>query len=70
MARTMITFEVHGGSKVLCGDCDWEGKAADCEHGCKSYDIRRPGSGQAIDTAPMNLCPKCGSEDLIPLDIP
>jgi rRNA maturation endonuclease Nob1 len=47
-------------TKVECMDCKWEGQAKDCIH---DYGRTYPDSVEPVD-----YCPNCGSQALVPLD--
>ena len=49
-------------SLVQCDDCSWRGMVKDCVHTYKGI------AGSEGDVEPVDGCPKCGSENLIPIE--
>ena len=47
---------------VKCHSCSWTGKAMDCIHAYKGV------AWSEGDTEPVDQCPRCGGEDIFPLE--
>ncbi len=44
---------------VECDECHWRGTIADCIHTYRNY---------IDESEPVDLCPKCGSDQLLDID--
>ena len=51
-------------SGVQCEDCGWEGQVCGCRHGYISVRTEIFGA----DVEPMDFCPVCGSDQLMPIE--
>jgi predicted RNA-binding Zn-ribbon protein involved in translation (DUF1610 family) len=52
---------------VRCEECGWQGPIKECRHGHASYPISTRGND--YDVEPMDYCPKCDSDQLVPLEV-
>lgn len=54
---------------VRCEACGWQGRVMDCKHGYSSSGGINPPWGEPVgDVEPMDYCPECGSDNLIPIE--
>ena len=54
---------------VKCEDCGWQGLAKDAVHTYRGIGIFFTPDGYDEDVEPVDECPECGSENLIPIEM-